>query len=700
MTNKQRLGKYLNWLALLAIWVTALIGLYLLRNHTTHLALSGWENLIVLGIIGIWRWSWLMLHVIRSIFYRIWVFPRWRRQANRISLDQLPPLAIVIPTYKEKSWITERVFRAIASEAQTLHYALTLAVVSTPEENQAIARIIKSVDPQLHSINFLPLIDPGTGKRGALAKGLEALSRLNLPEGSVVALMDGDSELSPGSLRRSLPFFRLFPKMGGLTTNEMPEVHGSDFFSEWLHLRFSQRNQYMCSYALSHKVLCLTGRCSFFRAEAALAPSFSSLLASDYLNDWLWGQFRFFSGDDKSTWYWLLRQGYEMLYLPDVMVHTIETISGSLSQRCYQNMRRWSGNMLRNGTRALALGPRKVGFFTWLCILDQRVSIWTTLISPGIFLIASLQGNWLSASILCCWLLVSRPIYLTVVFWGRKSRLKLIHLPIMLIAQWSTSLVKIWTQMHLAQQKWTNRHGNKGRSADGWGWRRWLKSGSSRFLLFSQCFSFVVFLFWQYGSLSVTNDVAGWWWTRQMTPQSVPTQIIAAIDYGIYPSDRQDDSAALQALIDSLPATGIVQIDLPLGEIDLFQSLEINRSHTFIKGQGAQGTILLAHKPALLAEAIVAVRPPSNAAKRRVENVQLSDFTIKSAPSAQVKDSINILLENVVQAALKNLHLSASGRNALSLSKTENVTLEYVVVEGTFQQEEIVLKNTVNTQIH
>ena len=185
-----------------------------------------------------------------------------------------------------------------------------------------------------------------------------------------------------------------------------------------------------------------------------------------------------------------------------------------------------------------------------------------------------------------------------------------------------------------------------------------------------------------------------------MTPQSVPTQIIAAIDYGIYPSDRQDDSAALQALIDSLPATGIVQIDLPLGEIDLFQSLEINRSHTFIKGQGAQGTILLAHKPALLAEAIIAVRPPSTAVKRRVENVQLSDFTIKSAPSVQVKDSINILLENVVQAALKNLHLSASGRNALSLSKTEDVTLEYVVVEGTFQQEEIVLKNTVNTQIH
>lgn len=284
----------MNRLGLLLIWSVALIGLYLLRNQTDHLALSGWENLVALGIIGLWRWSWMMLHTLRSWFYRVWVFPRWRRKANRIPLEQLPPVAIVIPTYKEKPWITERVFRSIAQEAKTLYHPLTLVAVATPEENIAIAEIIKSVDPQFEFVNYIPLQDPNQGKRGALAVGLEKLSQLNLPLDTVVALMDGDSELGFGSLRLSLPFFRLFPNMGGLTTNEMPEVYGSYLFSEWLHLRFCQRHQYMCSYALSHKVLCLTGRCSFFRAEAALHPSFRDLLVNDCIHDWLWGQFRFF----------------------------------------------------------------------------------------------------------------------------------------------------------------------------------------------------------------------------------------------------------------------------------------------------------------------------------------------------------------------------------------------------------------------
>ncbi len=683
ISASQRLSLFLQRLGLLLIWIAAVIGLYLLRNDAEHLALSGWQNLIVLGTIGIWRWSWMILHAIRSCFYRVRVFPRWRRKANRIPLEQLPPVAIVIPTYKEKPWITERVFRAIAKEAKTLPHPLTLVAVTTPEENAAIAEIIKAEDPQLNAVHFIPLLDPNKGKRGALAVGLEALSHLNLPPDTVVALMDGDSELGAGSLRLSLPFFRLFPKMGGLTTNEIPEVYGSYLLSEWLHLRFCQRNQYMCSYALSHKVLCLTGRCSFFRSEAALDPSFRDLLANDYINDWLWGQFRFFSGDDKSTWYWLVRQGYDMLYLPDVMVTTIETISGSIWQRSYQNMRRWSGNMFRNGARVLALGWRRVGGFTWLCVLDQRISIWTSLISPGFLLIALMERNWLGASIVACWFIVTRPLYLLMVFWGRPSYLKLLHLPILLIAQWSTSIIKIWTQMNLAQQKWTNRHGNKGRSADGSGWKSRLKTSSSRFLLFSQTFCFVVFLLWQYGTLSVNQDVAGWWWTSQIKAQPAPTQIIEAIDRGVYPSDRQDDSAPLQALINSLPPTGTIQINLPLGEIDLFHPLEIHRSNTFLKGKGPRGTVLQAHTPALVREAILRISPSQNPnTGDKIHNIQLSGFTIELAESAPSKEFTSIILENVVEAALKNLDLTAGGEQTLILSESEDVTVDYVAMDS------------------
>ncbi|MGF1540550.1 MAG: glycosyltransferase [Pleurocapsa sp.] len=686
MSRPKQLSNYLNWLVILLIGSTALYSLSVLRNNTEYLALMGWDSLVVLGAIGVWRWSWLLLHALRSAVYRLWQFPRWRSQANRFPLAQLPPLAIVIPTYQEKPWITERVFQAIAREAKTLPHPVTLVAVTTSEEIEAIAYIVKSAASQ--AVNFFPVLDPNNGKRGALALGLEVLSNVNFPSNGVVALMDGDSELELGSLRLSLPFFPLFPNLGGLTTNERPEVYGSRLFSEWLQLRFGQRHQYMCSHALARKVLCLTGRCSFFRATAALEPSFRNLLVNDYINDWLWGQFRFFSGDDKSTWYWLVRQGYDMLYLPDVMVTTIETISGSVWERAYQNMRRWSGNMFRNGSRVLGLGIRRVGFFTWLCVLDQRISIWTSLISPGILIVTLIERNWFGALLLSCWLLTTRCFYLFLVFWDRKSRLKIWHLPLLFLSQWGTSAIKIWTQMNLAQQKWTNRHGNKGRSAGGISWQQRLINASSRCLLISQVFIFVVFLLWQYGSVNVTQDLAGWHWQRQQAVVATEIEIIEARDYGIVPSDRADDSQALQTLLDSLPTTGTIQINLPLGEIDLFQPLVINRSHTYLVGKGTQGTVIKAIAPANNT-AIFTFQPQSG---DRLKDLKLSSLTI-SATNVTASVEVN----HTSQVVLSYLRLTGNGVYGLILNDTKNVTVEYVALDGVFQKQPILQRDQLKT---
>ena len=131
----------------------------------------------------------------------------------------------------------------------------------------------------------------------------------------------------------------------------------------WLLMRFAQRRIAMQSHALSKKVLTLTGRMSVFRAKHLASLKMIRLLEADHLEHWLWGEFRFLSGDDKSTWYYMLLQNAKMLYVPDAMVYTVEFIEGTGLDRMVQNFRRWSGNMLRNGSRALALGPHKVGFF-------------------------------------------------------------------------------------------------------------------------------------------------------------------------------------------------------------------------------------------------------------------------------------------------------------------------------------------------
>ena len=68
------------------------------------------------------------------------------------------------------------------------------------------------------------------------------------------------------------------------------------------------------------------------------------------------------TGEDKSTWFWLLNADYRMLYLPDVQVTTIEhPPSRWLLPASTQLMLRWFGNMLRISFRAIALGPRRIG---------------------------------------------------------------------------------------------------------------------------------------------------------------------------------------------------------------------------------------------------------------------------------------------------------------------------------------------------
>ena len=65
-------------------------------------------------------------------------------------------------------------------------------------------------------------------------------------------------------------------------------------------------------------------------------------------------------------------------------------------------MRRWFGNMLRTNGRALALSPTRIGPFAWWSILDQRVSMWTTLTAPvGIVLFSVFVDPLIAVAYIC-----------------------------------------------------------------------------------------------------------------------------------------------------------------------------------------------------------------------------------------------------------------------------------------------------------
>ncbi|ESA33637.1 glycosyl transferase [Leptolyngbya sp. Heron Island J] len=642
----------------LALLCLGLGGLYVLQNPG-YLAIWSVFSFISLGAVGCWRWSWFLYRMSRARYYMYRVFPAWRRQANAVPVEDLPHICFLVPTYKEQPWITERVFRAIAKEIQTLSQPATILVnSSSDQENAAIQSILEQEDPGLEHIRLIQMTQKD-GKRKAMADGLRYLAELNLPADTVIALMDGDSELLPGTLRRCLPFFRLFPTLGGLTTDELPVVQGSYFFSEWFHLRFAQRHIQMCSDSLSYKLMCLTGRFSLFRAKAALAPSFADQLEQDFLNDWLWGRFKFLSGDDKSTWYWLLRHKYDMFYVPDATIYSIETLSGSVIDRAYNNMRRWYGNMLRNNGRALSLGPGITGWFTWYSLWDQRISFWTCLVTPGFLIFSLIQGHWKATAIVVFWVLSSRSLMLMLTFWGRSSMLKPIHFPLLLLSQWGGALVKIWTQMNLAQQKWSNR-GAQSVSAHGEGMERTMKLGTSRLLMYVQLFVFGVYLCWLTGTLNPAWDIAGLRLSYQTSNLSEP-KIVEVIDYGCWPNDGQDDSQILQSLIDNLSqdqaSNQLVELHLPIGELDLYHPIIINRGQLTVKGHGPGRTILVAHfdPSSMGVEAVVQAQPKQPGDE--LLQIHLAGFTLKSEDAVLTNPQHGIELQQVIDGSLSHIEV-------------------------------------------
>ena len=122
----------------------------------------------------------------------------------------------------------------------------------------------------------------------------------------------------------------------------------------------------MCSMALSHRVLTLTGRMSVFRAHIVTQASFIADVENDSTMHWRLGRVKFLTGDDKSSWFSVVRHGWETFYLPDAVIQTIEhPPNPSLLQSSRQLMFRWYGNSLRQNSRARNLGPHKLGWFTY-----------------------------------------------------------------------------------------------------------------------------------------------------------------------------------------------------------------------------------------------------------------------------------------------------------------------------------------------
>ncbi|MCD6060752.1 MAG: alg8, partial [Moraxellaceae bacterium] len=287
--------------------------------------------------------------------------------------------------------------------------------------------------------------------------GFRAISRNRRCHETVVVVVDGDTVLTPGCVRHSLPFFALMPQMGALTTNEHCEVMGDAVVRDWHQLRFAQRHLNMCSMALQNRVLTLTGRMSIFRGSVVGNPEFINDVQNDYLEHWRLGRFRFLTGDDKSSWFSVMRHGYDTFYVPDVSICTMEhPPDRNFILATAKLMFRWYGNAMRQNMRATSLGVKRLGLFTWYVILDQRLAMWTGLIGISTALIASLIYGPVMMVAYILWIGITRfVVCLSLAAGGHPVKPSYPFL--LYYNQLAGSLVKAWVGFRLDRQSWTRQ---------------------------------------------------------------------------------------------------------------------------------------------------------------------------------------------------------------------------------------------------
>ncbi len=450
---------------------------------------------LALGALGVWRYGWWATHALRAEIFRARRWPAMRAAADACWAEGWRPrrLHIQMTTYLEEPAITRAVIAAIIAQVRRERIPTALWVGTGAAADEAVIRAMvethaADLPPGLFEVTLLRQNQPG--KRMAIGLILRGMSRCGVAADDIVMFMDGDAVLGGDVLRKCLPMFAADPALQALTTDEEAICFGPGWIRSWLAMRFAQRRIAMQSHALSDRVLTLTGRMSLFRARHVISPAFIRTIEADHLDHWLWGRFRFLSGDDKSSWYHLLRLGAKMTYVPDATVYTVEVIRGGGLGRMVQNFRRWSGNMLRNGSRAIALGPRAMPPFIWWCLVDQRLAMWTMMVAPVLAAFATWREPAYIFSVVL-WILGTRLVL--SLYLARHARQADPSWPFILyLNQVINAAVKIYMIFHLARQRWTNR-GNQ-RAGGAAGWRGRARAGFALFQLVTVVTSFVTAL--------------------------------------------------------------------------------------------------------------------------------------------------------------------------------------------------------------
>lgn len=452
------------------------------------------DFIFLIGAVGIWRYSMGATHFVRGMLFLYIVYPMLRRKVRKLGSAADPShVYLMVTSFRIDALTTAQVYSSVIREAIDCGYPTTVVCSLVEMSDELLVKNLwaKFNPPDRVALDFVRIA--GTGKRDGLAYGFRAISRHLPDENAVVAVIDGDTVLGEGVVAKTVPWFKLYPNVGGLTTNEFCEVRGGYIMSEWHKLRFAQRHINMCSMALSKRVLTMTGRMSVFRAAVVTNPEFIKDVENDSLQHWRLGRFKFLTGDDKSSWFSLMRLGYDTFYVPDAAINTVEhPPEKSFIKASRKLMYRWYGNNLRQNSRALGLGVRRLGLFTSVVLFDQRVSMWTSLLGLTVALIASLKFGPAFLLVYLLWIGITRLI-LTLMLMCSGHAIGPAYPLILYYNQIVGAIMKIYVFFRLDKQSWTRQPTALKRDLASF--QQWFNTWSSRTMTFSAASIFVAVLF-------------------------------------------------------------------------------------------------------------------------------------------------------------------------------------------------------------
>ncbi len=480
-------AKFFGWMCLfgvIALLASSIDAVYFDPDHK--------KFIFLIGAIGLWRYGNATVHYLRGMYFLHWKFPRMRKAVDAMGDSLLPShMYMVVTSFRIPPETTYKVYKSVFKECQRMSIPVTVIISIVEKGDERLIReIMQNEVDDSSTVDLVIVRARGTGKRDGLAHAFRALSRLMPDKDAAVGVVDGDTQLLPGCVENAVKFFGYLPSVGGITTNEFCEVEGSKLMREWHTMRFVQRHINMCSMAVSLRVMTMTGRLSFFRASAITDKNFIDDVQSDSLDHWRLGRFRFLTGDDKSSWFSLMTQGWDTFYVPDSDTLTIEhPPDNNFFRATRQLMYRWYGNSLRQNFRSIKLlGWRRLGLFTTYVLYDQRVSMWTCLIGLVTTAIAGFLYSIDFLLVYLLWVVTSRTI-VTLLFFFSGHKVDPTYPLALYYNQIVGSVMKVYSMFHMDQQSWT-RQKTKLDSGSG-NFDKRLNAWSSKILLFSSASIFL-----------------------------------------------------------------------------------------------------------------------------------------------------------------------------------------------------------------